>query len=363
MMSWRGSIGAPYRGREGPTGTPALYTCAPRDSLVAGPMPSDPKPAVGAGESFTFAHLTDAHMTSPEGAALGQLCNKRWLSYLSWRKRRRFLHDPAILERLIADLRNQRVGHMAITGDLTNLGLPSECEAASGWLEGLGPADRVSVIPGNHDRLVKAAWNETVGLWSARMNSDSGSGSVAGPAGFPVLRVRGPVAFIGLLSAVPTPPFLATGHLGHEQLRRLADVLRATGRRGLCRVVLIHHPPVPGAYKWRKRLTDAAAAEAVVRAHGAELVLHGHTHRITANRLTGPSGEGIPVVGLASASSTEASVTRASRYSLWTVSSRPDGSFRLMHRSRRHDAATGAYAECSDWDPLAPIRERPAPGA
>ena len=58
-------------------------------------------------------------------------------------------------------------------------------------------------------------------------------------------------------TATPSAPFMATGSLGGRQLQRLADLLRDTGRQGLFRVVLLHHPPVPGEEKWRKRLTDA----------------------------------------------------------------------------------------------------------
>lgn len=315
-------------------------------------MRSDPKSGNDGGECITFAHLSDPHLTSPEGAGFGELCNKRALSYLSWRRRRRFLHDPAVLERLVADLGTSGPTHLAITGDLTNLGLPGECREAHEWLQSLAPPQRISLVPGNHDRLIDAAWEDTVGLWSAFMESDPGVAPSGTPTAYPSLKIRGPVAFIGLCSAVPTPPLLATGRLGREQLRRLAEVLENTGHNGLFRAVLIHHPPVPGAYKWRKRLVDAESAADVIRTHGAELVLHGHTHRIIRNSLRGPDGRSIPVVGLASASSTETSPERASRYSLWTVTIGSDGSRSLTHRSRRHDSESGAYVECSDWNPL-----------
>ncbi len=316
-------------------------------------MPSVPTTAVGVGDSFTFAHITDAHLTSPEGATFGELCNKRALSYLSWRRRRRFLHDPVVLARLVTDLKSAGAAHLAITGDLTNLGLPAECRTALEWLERLSPAEHVSLVPGNHDRLVDASWDDTVGLWSDFMDSDASFDPAWGNAMFPALRVRGPVAFIGLSSAVPTPPLLATGTLGDNQLQCLASLLEMTRRQGLFRVILIHHPPVPGAYKWRKRLLDAESAQAAIRACGAELVLHGHTHRIISNRLEGPGGQVVPVVGLASASSTEMSPARASRYSIWTVAPGCDGGFVLTHRSRRHDASADTYVECSDWNPLA----------
>ena len=79
-----------------------------------------------------------------------------------------------------------------------------------------------------------------------------------GAVGFPYLRRRGPLALIGLSTAVPTPPFMATGRLGEAQLARLAETLVALAREKLFRVVLIHHPPVSEA-KRHKRLTDAGA--------------------------------------------------------------------------------------------------------
>ncbi len=313
-------------------------------------MRNDRTSAIEIGEPLRFAHLTDAHLTDPRVAAVSELCNKRILSYVSWRRRRRFLHDPVVLAALVEDLKTADADHLAISGDLTNLGLPRECRDALDWLLNLAPAERVSLVPGNHDRLVAAPWEDTVGLWARFMASDADTND--GPVCFPSLRVRGPVAFIGLSSAVPTPPLLATGRLGDDQLARLADLLESTRRRGLFRVMIIHHPPIPGAYKWRKRLLDADAVQTLIRRHGAELVLHGHTHRITSHRLQGPDGEAVPVVGLASASSTEEAAAQVSRYSLWTVTPRPDGYFGLVHESRRYDPEVGGFRRDPDWNPL-----------
>jgi len=304
--------------------------------------------------TLTFAHLSDAHLTSPLPSAATELCNKRLLSYIAWRRHRRHIHDPAILDRLVVDLKRSGAEHIAITGDLTHLGLATECREALDWLRKLGDPSRISLTPGNHDRLVSAPWQETVGLW-ADFLAGNGNGECR-EDGFPYLKVRGPVAFIALSSAIPTPPLMATGRLGPGQRDRLRTALEETRRRGLCRVILIHHPPVPGAYKWRKRLIDDEATAAIIEKCGAELVLHGHTHRILRARLKGPAGMDIPVVGLASASSAEAEAARAARYSLWSVVRQKDGAFRLSHRSRRHDPASARFVECSDWDPTNPER-------
>ena len=50
-------------------------------------------------------------------------------------------------------------------------------------------------------------------------------------AGFPFVRRRGPLALIGLSTAVPTPPFMATGRLGEAQLARLGETLVALAAR------------------------------------------------------------------------------------------------------------------------------------
>jgi len=52
-------------------------------------------------------------------------------------------------------------------------------------------------------------------------------------------------------------------------------VLKTLRERGFCRVVMIHHPPLPGQAKDRKALTDAAAFKQMLEAEGAEAGLRG----------------------------------------------------------------------------------------
>ena len=57
-------------------------------------------------------------------------------------------------------------------------------------------------------------------------------------APFPFVRRRGPLALIGVSSAVPTPPLMATGRLGRAQLdaldRRFSTGSAPTGRFAWC---------------------------------------------------------------------------------------------------------------------------------
>jgi 3',5'-cyclic AMP phosphodiesterase CpdA len=250
--------------------------------------------------SFTLAHLSDLHLPIPPGALhpLGQLAGKRLLAYLAWRRKRRgaAAADRAAAGALAAGLAAAAPDHIVVTGDLTNLALPGEFAAARDWLAGLGPPAGVTVIPGNHDATVAVPWARGIGLWRDWMGDAPGEAAASGDpavAPFPFLRRRGPLALIGLSSAVPTLPGSAAGWLGAAQLARLPALLEQARAEGLCRVLLLHHPPLPGPGGWRKSLRDRAALGAVLARHGAELVLHGHHHRWLRGALPG----GIPVAG------------------------------------------------------------------
>ena len=76
--------------------------------------------------AFTLAHLSDPHLTSLAAVRLRQIANKRILGYLSWRQRRRFVHRTDVLDAVVDDLKRQQPDHIAVTGDLTHIGLPAE---------------------------------------------------------------------------------------------------------------------------------------------------------------------------------------------------------------------------------------------
>src|SRR3546814_8411595 len=99
------------------------------------------------------------------------------------------------------------------------------------------------------------------------MRSDDGS------AIFPYTRIRGQVALVGVNTAVPTPPFLASGRIGADQLSRLETQLLALKRQCLFRIVLIHHPITDDACAERKHLSDRLLVRGVLRSeeHTSEL--------------------------------------------------------------------------------------------
>ncbi len=234
---------------------------------------------------------------------------KRLAGALNWYRKRQHVHRPETFAALLADVQAQAPDHIAVTGDLTNLGLPAEIARAADWLGRIGAPSDVSVIPGNHDIYATVAGRRlgiaALAPWAAYFAACGRGRAWTGPLPFPFVRVleKGGVrvALIGLNTAVETPPLVARGALGAKQLNALADVLAATRAAGLARVVMLHHPPLPGLTSSSHALADAAALTELLRDGGAELVMHGHTHRRMLNRIDGAHGP-IPVVGVPSAS-------------------------------------------------------------
>jgi 3',5'-cyclic AMP phosphodiesterase CpdA len=98
---------------------------------------------------------------------------------------------------------------------------------------------------------------------------------------FPSVKLRGPVAIIGLSSAVPRPPFVTGGYLGQEQLQALAAILDHPEVARRLPVVLVHHPPVDSRNRLRRLrdgLADGAALRQVLSRLSRGLVLFGHLH-------------------------------------------------------------------------------------
>lgn len=291
---------------------------------------------------FTLAHLTDPHIGPLPRPRLRELASKRILGWLNWRRNRHRRHRVEILSDLIADLAAQKPDHTAVTGDLVNIALPGEFAATGEWLRALGPPDRVSFVPGNHDAYVRSALAQWDKHWDAYMTGDREAGRGAGPR-FPYVRRRGSVALVGLSSAVPTPAFLATGLLGHDQLARLETVLQKLGAEGLFRVVLLHHPPHRTPASRHKRLVDAEAFRAVLARAGAELVLHGHDHVHALIWLDGPNGR-IPAVGLPSASASADGHHQPAAYNLYRIDGTP-GAFTCEVLSRGFAPGASAITE------------------
>jgi 3',5'-cyclic AMP phosphodiesterase CpdA len=276
---------------------------------------------------FRIAHLTDPHVGPLPRPRLKSLLNKRITGYINWRQGRGAAHDMQILASLVADIRAQRPDHIACTGDICNIGLATEWPASRIFLESLGPPDAVSFVPGNHDAYVEGALEGLLAEVAPWTRDDDGS-----VCRFPYLRRRGRVALLGLSSAIPTLPFVASGKVGSRQTDAAEALLVALGREQLFRVVMIHHPPHAGGAQPGRNLIDARRFEKMIQRVGAELVIHGHNHVGSIAFVMGPHST-VPVIGAPSASARGGLLTHKAGYHLYGIEADEAG-FRLTAQLR-----------------------------
>jgi 3',5'-cyclic AMP phosphodiesterase CpdA len=261
---------------------------------------------------FVLAHLSDPHIPPLPAPHPAELVGKRITGYLNWKLRRSPHHRRDVLDRLTADLVAQAPDHVAVTGDLANLSLAAEFDGGREFLARLGDGKRVSVVPGNHDAYARDNAGAFAVAWRENLLGD-GEENVR----FPFLRRRGPIALVGLSTAVPTPPFFASGRLGSDQLDRLAALLARLAKEAIFRAILIHHPPA-GERPWLKRLEDAEGFRSAIALYGADLILSGHDHIAAVNEIPGLK-KPVPVVQVPSASAAPGDPRGGAAYNLYRI--------------------------------------------
>jgi 3',5'-cyclic AMP phosphodiesterase CpdA len=295
--------------------------------LTAGTRPRELASHAGAVSMFAIAHLTDPHVGPLPRAKVRELFSKRFAGWLNWHRNRRGAHDMEILAALVADIRAAAPDHIACTGDLCNIGLPSEWPPSRIFLEGLGAAEDVSFVPGNHDAYVEGSLEGLLAEVAPFTRGDDGT-----MCRFPYLRRRGRIALVGLSSAIPTLPLVASGKAGARQLKETEGLLNELAAERLFRIVMIHHPPHVGGAPAGRNLTDARAFEAMIERAGAELIIHGHNHVGSLAWLIGPQGK-VPVLGAPSASARGGALTHSAGYYLYCIEDGETG-FHLTARMR-----------------------------
>jgi 3',5'-cyclic AMP phosphodiesterase CpdA len=258
-----------------------------------------------------FVHVSDIHLLDLSGTKPWQYLNKRITGRLNLALKRRKQHDERIFDAAVAFARALKADRLVITGDLTNLSLPSEFVHVRDRLDAAGVP--VTVIPGNHDTYTRGAVRAS--LFERHLGRFM-DGEREPDTQYPFVQRFGDVVLIGVSTGIVSLPLFATGAVGPDQLARLEHVLAQAGAEKLARIVLIHHPPVAGVSKPRHDLVDLAAFGEIISRHGAELILHGHEHRRIDSTLPGPSGD-VPVHGIGSGTSCSQRPGREASLSLY----------------------------------------------
>jgi len=270
---------------------------------------------------------------------------------MNWRLSRHRVHNPAVAMAIATDIVREAPDHVALTGDIVNVAAREEFVAASRWMNAFGTPDWISFVPGNHDCYVRMAWEHGLLHLLPFMQGDmrvpltQDSPQIATP--FPYVRLRRNVALIGVSTALPQPLHRASGQLGRTQLKSLAHLLSDLRERGYARVVMIHHPPLPGLASPRKALIDAAPLRDVLEAQGAELVLHGHNHEHMLNTLNSRFGA-VHVLGVPSASLVADQHHPLAAWNLYRIQ-RLAGKWQIDVSIRSYDAASRQVAPLTEF--------------
>lgn len=256
-----------------------------------------------------IAHFSDLHVLALEGVSRSRFLNKRFTGLVNLRLKREHKHRPGHVRAVAREVARAKVDHVVITGDLTNLALEQEFEAVKQLIEtelGLD-SKHVTIVPGNHDLYTRGAMRAQrfTRFFAPYLESDLPELAADISLGrFPVVKLRGPVALIGMSSAVPRPPLVASGELGAKQLDALARILAHDEVKRRTAILALHHPihnPPSRIKTLVEGLVDAADLESVIAPLESGLLLHGHLHNRMQRSFPTKSGS-VLAVGATSAS-------------------------------------------------------------
>ncbi|MGA9522577.1 MAG: metallophosphoesterase [Myxococcaceae bacterium] len=165
------------------------------------------------------------------------------------------------------------VDHVVVTGDVTHKGRHSELRTFEAIFDPLLSSGRMTVVPGNHDRV----------------DEDAGSVLMAGER---VRVTRSPGLWLIQIDSTAERNrsfFAPHGELSEEVLAQVEEALSMAPEDALC-VILLHHHPLPMPEEtWGERFAATMGwphsrelelgHELVRLAEGrCDLILHGHRH-------------------------------------------------------------------------------------
>lgn len=199
---------------------------------------------------------------------------RRTLAHLSDLHLGRSPASDAQARHLCLALLDAAVDHVVVTGDLTHRGRLAEWQRFREVFAPFLEAGRMTLIPGNHDRL----------------GDDLGERIMPGPR---VQVQRAPGLFLVRLNSTgPHNRSWLTGHgmVTGEDLQEVERALDGAPDGELVVVLLHHHPtPLPDEHTmeklsslmgWKFTSELEVGADLLARLHGrCDLVLHGHRHR------------------------------------------------------------------------------------
>ena len=253
--------------------------------------------------TIRVGQMTDIHVPDFSDLRPIDFLGKRATGWVNFTRKRAQEYDQNIVRAGVARFVEERPDLVVISGDLTNLALPSEFRASLKLLEPLKDAGvRTVVFPGNHDYYVPAAANgQFEELCSEWQDADA-----RGDSFYPFVCRAEDVAVICFNSAIPTPPMLAYGIVDDAQIARGRELAAVESAAGRTIVFALHHHPTRAPHKkreWTRGLRNAQAFRAAAADCGAVLVMHGHNHYEHARRML--DAEHVCISGISSSTTSK----------------------------------------------------------
>jgi 3',5'-cyclic AMP phosphodiesterase CpdA len=219
-----------------------------------------------------IAHLSDLHLLEDDLSARS-LKERLRLSFLTFGRSIDAIDRRARVLRAFRRAWEANADHLVVTGDLTEDGLETQFEVLADVLrESDWPAERVTLVPGNHDAYADAdAWSRALegplADWAATSELST------------VVEV-GDVGIVPVSTAFNQAVTRSAGRIAPEHCARLESIVLEDRWKGRALVFAQHHAPIwRGAIHWVDGLERAdAIARILSRASGAH-VLCGHVHR------------------------------------------------------------------------------------
>ena len=227
-----------------------------------------------------IGHISDIHWLDTTGTHVWDYLNKRLSGGINLIMGRAKKHRKETARNALETLRQIGCDHLIVTGDISNLALPTEFASVKQAMDEYFDDDHKTIVPGNHDYYTRESFKarrfETMIYTQAPGNLDVGVEST-----WPFVKIIDDIAIIGLNSARPRPWFVASGILGQQQLDDLEKVLQHPEVASHFKIVALHHNlfqivTTPG--ECLRNLRERKELLEIVQKYGVQLVIHGHDH-------------------------------------------------------------------------------------
>ena len=224
----------------------------------------------------TIAQLTDLHLLE-DSYADRPFGPRARLSYLSFGRRLDPVERRTRAATALEEVRARSPDHLLITGDLTEDGQLEQFEVLAELLSASRiPAERITLVPGNHDAY--SGGSAFADALKGPLRPYAGTSSIGSPLPFR------DVTIVPVSTAFHQSPLRSAGAIVQHELESLARIAKDPSLFGQPLVFAQHHSPsrlLLPLLHWIDGLAEHAVLSDLFDRCPHLHVLHGHTHHET----------------------------------------------------------------------------------